>query len=79
MKEKVAISGTVRREPGQLKTGGAGTFEHGSGAPHAKCSLRRIIRVKDFKARIYIRVNRVGTAHTAPLRFEGALFMQTEQ
>ena len=44
-------SSNVQREPGQLKTGGARFPEHGSRAPLAICSLRRVSRVKGFKAR----------------------------
>ena len=44
MKERVSES-DVRREPGQLKTGGEGFTEHGSGAPRVKWfSARRIPR-----------------------------------
>ena len=35
MKERVSES-DVRREPGQLKTGGEGFTEHGSGAPRVR-------------------------------------------
>ena len=45
MKERVSES-DVRREPGQLKTGGEGFTEHGSGAPRVKALARGVSRVK---------------------------------
>ena len=76
MKERVDPS-DARREPGQLKTGGARCFEHGSGAPQMKHLVCGVSRVKGQGPGFYLFPGEQGwyRASRAP-RSEGRFLYQ---
>ena len=70
MKERVGES-DVRREPGQLKTGGEGFTEHGSGAPRVRATQRAAYPALRVKARIDSGEQGWYRASSAPREIEG--------
>ena len=82
MMERVADF-QAQREPGWVKTGGGGIREDGSGVLRVKILARGVGRTAaTLQAGRHIaarprRVNRVGTAQSAPLnvRIEGSIFL----